>query len=225
LPNKTRLLGYGHPLKGQIRLTIETEDGIELGQIGKIAAKLEFNDGTSLFSEANLVITEKQKIVSSTTQYAPNYSIHYVREVTTDEDESKWDDMAEILSIESPWDADDVGGIFVAHEDAHPKLHIYVNVDNREMLSVENRMARTNTENTIESFRQNHRALIIYHLYLLGISDECGKLITDFEKIENGERMNYADYRNEMIRLNRTALYATKEYLDTIRDLQNAENN
>ena len=225
LPNKTRLLGYGHPSKGQIRLTIETEDDIELGQIGKIAAKLEFNDGTSLFSEANLVITEKQKIVSSNTQYAPNYSIHYVREVTTDEDESKWDDMAEILSIESPWDADDVGGIFVAHEDGHSKLHIYINVDNKEMLSVENRMARTNTENTIESFRQNHRALIIYHLYLLGISDESGKLITDFEKIENGERMNYADYRNEMIRLNRTALYATKEYLDTVREVQNAENN
>lgn len=225
LPDKTRLLGYGHPSKGQIRLTIETEDDIELGQIGKITAKLEFNDGSSLFSEANLVIVEKQKIESSDSQYVPNYSIHYVREVTTDKDESKWDDMAEILSTESPWDGDDVGGIFVAHDDGHSKLHIYINVDNKEMLRVENRIAKTNTENTIESFRQNHRALIIYHLYLLGISDESGNLITDIEKIGNGERMNYAEYRNEMIRLNRTALYATKEYLDTVREVQNAENN
>jgi len=144
--------------------------------------------------------------------------------VTTDEDEYKWDDMAEILGIETPWDADDVGGIFVTHEDGHSKLHIYINVDNKEMLSVESRMARTNTENIIQSFRQNHRALIIYHLYLLGISNESGQLITDFDKMGNGERMNYADYRNEMIRLNRTALYATKEYLDTIRELQDAEN-
>jgi hypothetical protein len=44
LPDKTRLLGYGHPSKGRIRLTIETEDDIELGQIGKITAKLEFGD-------------------------------------------------------------------------------------------------------------------------------------------------------------------------------------
>jgi len=225
LPDKTRLLGYGHPSKGQIRLTIETEDDIELGQIGKITAKLEFSDCSSLFSEANLVIVEKQKIESSNSQYVPNYSIHYVREVTTDEDESKWDDMVETLSTESPWDGDDVGGIIVAHDDGHSKLHIYINVDNKEMLRVENRMAKTNTENTIESFRQNHRALIIYHLYLLGISDESGNLITDIEKIGNGEQMNYAKYRNEMVRLNRTALYATKEYLDTVREVQNAENN
>jgi hypothetical protein len=62
-------------------------------------------------------------------------------------------------------------------------------------------------------------------LYLLGISDESGNLITDLEKIGNGEPMNYANYRNEMIRLNRTALYATKEYLDTLKEFQNAENN
>jgi hypothetical protein len=133
--------------------------------------------------------------------------------------------MVETLSTESPWDGDDVGGIIVAHDDGHSKLHIYINVDNKEMLRVENRMAKTNTENTIESFRQNHRALIIYHLYLLGISDESGNLITDIETIGNGEQMNYAKYRNEMIRLNRTALYATKEYLDTVREVQNAENN
>jgi hypothetical protein len=225
LPEKTRLLGYGHPSKGQVRLTIETEEDIELGQIGEVAAKLEFSDSSNLFAEAKLVIIKKQKIESSNLQYAPNYSIHYVREVATDEDENKWDDMSEILGTESPWNADDVGGILVAHEDEHSKLHIYINVDNKEMLSVETRMARTNTENTIESFRQNHRALIIYHLYLLGISDESGNLITDLENgnIDNANPMDYSEYRNEMIRLNRTALYATKEYLDTIREMENIE--
>jgi hypothetical protein len=220
LPDNTRLVGYGHPSRGQIRLTVQTEDDIELGQVGKITASLEFSNGSSLVSEANLVIVEKRKIESSNSQYAPNYSIHYVREVTTDEDERKWDDMTEILSIDSPWGSEDVGGIFVAHDEGSPKLHIYINVDNKELLGVETRMARTNTEKTIESFRQNHRALITYHLYLLGISDESGNLITDPEKIGTGQQMDYDHYRNEMIRLNRTALYATKEYLDTIKEIE-----
>lgn len=224
LPPKTRLLGYGHPSKGQIRLTIETENDIELGHVGTVQAKLEFDDDSSLFSEASLVITEKRRIESGDTRYVPNYSIHYVREITVDEDDFRWDDMAEILGTESPWDADDVGGIFVAHDDGHPRLHIYINVDNKEMLSIEKRMARTNTENTIETFRQNHRALIVYHLYLLGISDKSGNLVTDFENIGSSERMDYIDYRSEMIRLNRTALYATREYLDTVREIENTEN-
>ena len=147
----------------------------------------------------------------------------YPREVATDEDEYKWDDMAEILGTETPWDADDVGGIFVGREDGHSKLHIYVNVDNREMLSIEKRMARTTTESTVDSFRQNHRTLIIYHLYLLGISDKSGNMVTDSDGISNIERMDYADYRNEMIRLNRTALYATREYLDTVREAQDLD--
>ncbi len=223
LPDKTRLLGYGHPSKGQIRLTVETDNDIELGRIGTIQAKLEFSDGSGLFSEASLVIMEKRRIGSGDTRYVPNYNIHYVREVAVDEDEFRWDDMAEILGTESPWDADDVGGIFVAHDDGHPRLHIYINVDNSEMLSIEKRMARTNTENTIEAFRQNHRALIVYHLYLLGISDKSGNLITDFESIGSSERMDYIDYRSEMIRLNRTALYATREYLDTVREMESTE--
>jgi len=227
LPEKTRLMGYGHPSRGQIRLTIKTEDDIGLGQIGEVTAKLEFRDGSSLFAAANLVTIQKQKIESSNLRYEPNYSIHYVREVTTNEDESKWDDMKEILGAESPWNADDVGGIAITHENGPSKLHIYINVDNNELANVEKRMTKTNTENTIESFRQNHRALIIYHLYLLGVSDESGNLITDLEKGNIGDwnRLEYGEYRNEMIRLNRTALWATKEYLDTIREIQNIDNN
>lgn len=223
LPRGTRLSGHGHPAKGQIRLTVETEDGIELGELGTILARLEFGDGSSLCSEANLVVTKKRRIESGDSRYVPNYSIHYVREVATDEDEYKWDDMAQILGTETPWDADDVGGIFVGREDGHSKLHIYVNVDNREMLSIEKRMARTTTESTVDSFRQNHRTLIIYHLYLLGISDKSGNMVTDSDGISNIERMDYADYRSEMIRLNRTALYATREYLDTVREAQDLD--
>ena len=92
------------------------------------------------------------------------------------------------------------------------------------MSTIEGRIAKTNTENVIESFRQNHRAFLIYHLYLLGISDESGNLITDLEEIGIGEKISYTAYRNEMIRLNRTALYAAKEYLDTVKEMQYIDN-
>ena len=223
LPDRARFAGYGHPSKGQIRLAIETEDDVASGRIGKIVAKIDLDDGSSLLSEANLVVEEKRRIERGDSRYIPNYSIHYVREVTTDQGEYSWDYMTEIPGIESRWNADDVGGIFLTHEDGHARLHICINVDNREMLSVERRIARTNTESAIESFRQNHRALLTYHLYLIGISDESGNLITDREKIGGGERMDYSDYRNEMIRLNRTGLYATKEYLDTVKELEGTD--
>jgi hypothetical protein len=134
--------------------------------------------------------------------------------------------MAQILGTESPWNGDDVGGIYISNDDGHQKLHIYINLDNKEMTAAENKMAKRNSENTLDSFRQNHRALITYHLYLLGISDETGELRKpnaedDSNTIANS--MDYSEYRKEMIRLNRTALYATKEYLDTIRELDNID--
>jgi hypothetical protein len=223
-PNRTLLSGYGYPSEGQIRLTIDTDEDIDLGQAGRIVATIEFGDGSAKSAEANLVMVKRQKIESSSQQYVHNYRIHYVREVPTDEDDQKWDDMPEILGMESAWNADDVGGTCVTNEDGNSRLHIYLNVDNKEMLSAEGKMAKKNTESAIEAFRQNHRTLIIYHLYLLGISDESGKLISDPEEMGKGERMNYGDYRNEMIRLNRTALYATREYLDAIKEIESTDN-
>ncbi|APV43732.1 hypothetical protein Dform_00373 [Dehalogenimonas formicexedens] len=218
-----RLLGYSHPSKGQIRLTIETDPDIPIGAAGNITAKLEFNDGSFLYAEANVIITKKQQIEAGGVQYVPNYKIHYVRQVTSSEDDDKWDDMQEILGIDTPWNADDVGGITVTHDDGRSQLHIYLNVDNRETLNVENRLARANSESDIENSRQNHRTLLVYHLYLLGISDENGNFVADLEKgAGNQGQMDYKAYRNEMIRLNRTALYASKEYLDSFKEGQNA---
>jgi hypothetical protein len=192
--------------------------------VGKIEAKLELSDGSALSAGANLVIVKKQAIESSNEQYVPNYNIHYVREVPANEEDKRWDDMQGILDCDSPWNSEDVGGTYVASEDG--KLHIYLNVDNKEMLAAESKMVKRNTESTIEAFRQNHRALIIYHLYLLGISDGSGRLITvpGSEEVAKGSRMKYSDYRNEMIRLNRTALYATREYLDAIKEIEGTDN-
>ncbi len=55
----------------------------------------------------------------------------------------------------------------------------------------------------LQGFREHHRLLLLYNLYLLANQ----RLENEIEQDE----IEYSKYRGEMIRLNRTLLYAQKE--------------
>ena len=134
-------------------------------------------------------------------QSRPNYEIKDVMSIPVNQDETSWNDMMHILDIDGPWDGDDVGANVETGDPEQRKVTFYLNADNRELKQVEQRIAKRDSERSVDAFREVHRTLLCFHLYSLAARDESRDLAS-------------YSYRDEMIRVSQTLLYTHREFMD-----------
>ena len=200
-PDMLSVSGWSGPTDGEFRLGLKIPDNAPLGNAGEIRATLILDDGIALDAQADLIIDPKlapggQAALES----QPNYDIKDVSEMPVTEDGTSWVDMADILEIDDPWNGEDVGAYFATGDGDQRKVTFYLNTDNRNLREVERRIARRQSENAIDIFREMHRTLLCFHLYGLATRN-----------ISEGST-GYS-YRDEMIRVSQTLLYTRREFM------------
>ena len=154
-----------------------------------------------------------------------NYRIVDVRQIPNEHEET-WHGVAEILSCD-PWNNEDVGAYLVGFddntEDEQHQLTFYLNADNRDLQDAERRISERRSETSVDSVRQYHRTLLCYYLYQMAL-DEIGRNSigrANYNSDANQQQpqevfRDYQNYRPELIRLNRTLLYAQREFYESL---------
>ena len=215
--------GKGGPRQGEIRLFLDVPDAPSPDPRGTISATLRLRSGV-LFSDSAPVIIDAApgRGGSDDTESAPNYRIVNVRQFPPDDSEVSWLNMAEILDLDSGWAGADAAAYVIGEADADDgsqrQLTFYLNADNSELRNAERRLAQTRSETTIDTFRQQHRTLLCYHLYLMAVNEIERAESDPAFAADVDETPMYARYRQEMIRINNTLLYSQREFQQSPED-------
>lgn len=201
-PSALPVSGWSGPKDGEFRLALRIAENAPIGDAGQIRAKLNLRDGSALETRADLIIDPRLTPGGQAAmQSRPNYEIKDVMSIPVNQDETSWNDMMHILDIDGPWDGDDVGANVETGDPEQRKVTFYLNADNRELKQVEQRIAKRDSERSVDAFREVHRTLLCFHLYSLAARDESRDLAS-------------YSYRDEMIRVSQTLLYTHREFMD-----------
>ena len=161
-------------------------------------------NGTKLSDIATLVINERSGTGGTTTQTpVPSYRIHDVQEIKADEDEVSWADMPAILGNDDAWTAEDVAAFYIEELDSDREIHFYLNVDNRLLKQAEERVAHRRSESGVDALREFQRTVLCGHLYSIASSRASS----------SPESESAYGYRDEMIRVNSTILFAHQQFI------------
>ena len=197
--------GISGPSRGEIRVNLDIAPDHPIGPAGQILATMALANGDALSDTVVLVIDERGGHGgTSRPAQVPAYRIHDVREIKVDEDDVSWTDMPNILADGDEWSAEDVGAFYIEPHDTDRVIHFYLNVDNGPLKQAERRVARSQSESGIDAFREFQRTVLCGHLYAISTT-QTG----DSSESEH----TYSGYRNEMIRVNATALYAHQQFV------------
>ena len=198
------IAGISGPSRGEIRVGLRIPDDCPLGSAGQINVKMTLPNGTELFDTATLVVGERGGTSGGTSQIVvPAYIIHDVREIKEDEGDFSWADMPDILGGGSKWTAEDVGAYYIQESDNDRVMHLYLNVDNRILRQVEQRVARQQSESGVDALREFQRTVLCGHLYAIATTQSG----------YSSESESPYSYRDEMVRVNSTALFAQQQFL------------
>ena len=207
--NGLSVSGTTSPRRGEFHVNIPIPEDYPIGPTGQIEAVIKSKNSPQFSATGTLIINQKPTgggsvdIVS-----APAYKIYDVKEIPQSDDEKSWTEMSDVLEC-AQWTGKDVGAFYITGQDSDREIHLYLNVDNQELLEAEKRIARRSSA-TLDSFREAHRTLLCLHLYGIAVNEP------------STDDLPYEKYQEEMIRVNRTLLYAHKEFLDSS-DLDIAE--
>ena len=207
--NGLSVSGTTSPNRGEFHISIPIPEDHPTGPAGQIEATIKSKNGLQFSATGNLIINRKLAGGGAAdVASAPAYQIHDVKEIPQSDDEKSWTEMSDVLECE-PWTGKDVGAFYITGQDSDREIHLYLNVDNQELLEAGRRMARRSSA-TLDNFREAHRTLLCLHLYGIAVDES------------STDDLPYEKYQDEMIRVNRTLLYAHKEFLDSS-DLDIAE--
>ena len=198
------LVGISGPNRGEIRVSLKVAEDCPLGAAGNLTVTMKLVDGARLSDTAELVVDERSRGGGASTEdEIPAYTIHDVREIKEDQSEYSWADMPRVLGDGTAWTAEDVGAFYVQELDGGSQIHFYLNVDNSLLRQAERRVARQRSENEVDSLRQFQRTVLCGHLYAIArpASDSFSAPDSAYW------------YRDEMIRLNSTAMYAHQQFI------------
>jgi hypothetical protein len=211
-PSDVNIVGYGSPRRGDIRVSVSVDEGLEPQNLGLVTATLNIDGSENLTDSANVRVVEKPSTgTASGPRQVPEYNIVDVRQMPQTETELTWDQMMETLGTEASWTAVDVAAVDIQNTDgegASHKLVFFLNADNGPLEQAERRITATRMESGVEAARQYHRTLQCYHLYQLAVT-----AIRDDGTINLPD---YDDYKLELVRLNDTLLYAQTEFSQAI---------
>ena len=220
--------GMGGPRQGEIRVSLDVPDKPSSEPIGAIAATLSLHGSSEFRHSAPLIIDSPLGRGGSVTSDAtPNYTIVNVRRFPSDNTEESWENMANILALDSAWNSADAAAYVIGEADAEDgsqrQLTLYLNADNAELKTAERRLAETRSETTIDTFRLQHRTLLCYHLYLMAVN-EIERAGSEPNSVPDAEEAPlYVRYRHEMIRINNTLLYSQREFQQSLQDSSDGE--
>ena len=208
LPDDPNLIiGISGPSRGEIRVNLRVAEDYPLGPVGETTVSMILADGNRLSANATLVIDESGGTGGGRSEAeVPAYQIHDVREMIVGEGEFSWADMPEILGDGDTWTSEDVGAYYIQETDSERLIHFYLNVDNRLLKQTEERMARQRSERGVDALREFQRTVLCGHLY--SIADESAT--------KSSETKPGYGYRDEMIRVNSTALYAHQQFVANV---------
>ena len=196
--------GISGPSRGEVRVGLRIPDDYPLGPAGQIKVEMTLTKGIELFDTATLVVDERGGTGGSTSQIVvPAYVIHDVREIKVDEGDFSWADMPGILGDGSVWTAQDVGAYYIQGSDNDRVMHFYLNAENRVLKQAEQRVAHQRSEAGVDTLREFQRTVLCGHLYAIATTRSRNSL---------GAESPYG-YRDEMIRVNSTALFAQQQFL------------
>ena len=194
--------GWSGPKDGEFRIGLRIPESVPTGPAGEISASLTMNDGSRLAAHANLHVDPKlEHGGQSQLRSQPNYEIKDVKQIPIEGDEISWQDMPNILSVDKPWNHDDVGAFLRTGNEGSKMITFYLNRDNAKLRTVERHLARTRSENAVDDFREMHRTLLCFHLYELATRDQS-------------DEISEYDYRDEIIRVNQSLLFMREEFLE-----------
>ena len=217
-PDGISFAGNGHPSNGQIRINVDVPEDAELGPYGAIRADLELHDGSVLSAEATLVVQRRlERGGEFGPEQIPSYRIIDVREIPAIDQEVSWEDMRDVFDIE--WEANDVAGYdLIPGESAEEtEIAFYLNADNLELTEAERRITSARMEATVDRVRQYHRTLLCYYLYQMAVNElERNQVNISQEGSNDQTNYSYLGYREEMMRLNKTLIYAQREFLVSV---------
>ena len=221
-PDGIPFAGNGHPSNGQIRVSIDVPENADLGSYGAIRADLELHDGSVLSTEATLVVQRRSvRGGEFGPEQIPSYRIIDVREIPATDQEVSWDDMQNIFDTE--WEAKDVAGYNLSPGESPEETEIifYLNADNLELREAERHITSARMEATVDRVRQYHRTLLCYYLYQMAVNElERNQANTSQEGSNDQTNYSYLGYREEMMRLNKTLIYAQREFLGSLETLE-----
>ena len=227
-PQGISLKGTGGPRNGEIRLSLDVPNTPSPDPFGTISATLLLANGMELKDSAPVVIDPPlDRGGTEDSVPTPNYRIVDVRRFPADESEESWDNMAAILDTESSWGGTDVAA-YVIHEDDDARedqrrIVFYLNADNNALRTAEQRLVETRSETTVDSFRQQFRTLICYHLYLMAINEIERNTRESEITSDRYDGPAYLGYRQEMIRMNNTLLYSQREFQQALENVSDSE--
>ena len=197
------LRGISGPARGEVRIGLRIPDDCNVGPAGQIKVKMMLPDGAELSDTAALVVDERGGTGGGTSQTAvPAYVIHDVREIRVEEDDVSWADMAQILGDGNSWTGEDVGAYYIQDSDNEKVMHFYLNTENKALKQAEQRIARQKSAGGVDTLREFQRTVICGHLYAIATTRPADL---------TGSDSPYS-YREEMVRVNSTALYAQQQF-------------
>jgi len=197
--------GLAAPRKGEFRIPLSVPADRAPGRAGQIAVRLTLPNGIQLTDNADLLVIAAPKRGGTTDVVsAPRYYIHDVREMPVADGDKAWSEMAELFESDRAWSAGDVGGYYVTSGDERA-IHFYLNVDNGPLRVTERHVARRHSDAGLDALRQYQRTLVCYYLYQLAVAD--------LDQTGTGEQRGYDVYREELMRVNHTLLFAQQEFV------------
>ena len=196
--------GFSGPNDGEFRVKLKIPEDAPLGEAGEIAATLKLRDGSNLQDRTCLVVIPKLGTGGpSSSRMQPNYEIKDVTEIQSGNDSISWEEMAEILALEEPWNEEDVGAYYKTGELEQQKITFCLNADNGNLREIEKKVAKRKSELSMDSFRTMHRTLLCFHLH--GLATQ-----------EKQETQSDYWYRDELRRVSATLLYTHAEFIETL---------
>jgi hypothetical protein len=226
LPPGLESRGHGHPRRGQIRAILAVPEDTVPGPVGDIHATLTLPSGASFNADALLVVEPPLEARGTVgPEPTPDYEIIDVRRTPGDETEESWEGMPGILDTQSPWGATDVAAYNLPEVNEREgsgrgKVVFYLNAENNDLLHAERRVAERRGENSFTAAREYHRTLLCFYLYQMAAAEiaadgRANSFARQDVEAASGVR-RYEEYREEMVWLNRTLLYAQREFYELL---------